>query len=233
MWLSELRAAALVGEDHPLGTATRHSLDRNRAPGDPGHFGTAQAGIASDGEGEAGAAFVAAPVAIPIPIAVPDDGPDTVRSDPQFQILCRGNLRGCGDGTECQSEGNAHIGKGLKHLFLRWRGAAVDDATNAIVNDRFRASARVIVRNGYGRRRDGLHPVFSAKPGRPRSVHEQFLLRSEGTEELQQTCFLCPVKTVAFRKFAHTPDLAETLLFELLQVDPLTHLNPQNATFRL
>jgi len=84
---------------------------------------------------------------------------------------------------------------------------------------------------GLEAHRPGGGKMRSAETGSPRGVHEQFLLGGERAQKLQKPCFFGAVETIALGEFADAPDLAETCLLDLLQIDPLAHLNPRNATF--
>lgn len=57
----------------------------------------------------------------------------------------------------------------------------------------------------------------------PRCVHQQFLFGCKRTQQFHKAGFFFPLQTVAFGELADAPDLADTDLIDLFDVDTLAH----------
>jgi hypothetical protein len=116
---SHLRATTAVREGNAIRTVAGETLNRHAPIGDANHLWAAETFIAGGRASFFGAAATTvAAIIIPTVVTVADDGTDTVRSHPQFQVL-----GGCGNDRSAeaaghQGNGKPGLGDGLEHMFL-------------------------------------------------------------------------------------------------------------------
>lgn len=64
-----------------------------------------------------------------------------------------------------------------------------------------------------------LPPGRSAEVRCPAGVHQQFLLRREGAEQLEETCFLFRIQPITSGKVAYAQDLLQAPVFQFRNVE--------------